>query len=725
MFYSIPNLSSQVAREMPDPAAFKPNYGAPYSDKRAFLKWSQELGTEHSFVSLNEGMSPIVRVHSKDNPLFRMHGLIADYDAPLPDDVVAKLLAKPQSDFKPSWLVRTISGNGRLVWLFESPVTVMSEDHYKKIIRHLSKKLHLNKWLAGLDIEALSSTTRYYEHGAEWVPLPFGSPIPNAHVRHWVFECGLEISPGDKKVFTYDVPMEELAQEVHRRFPGRWKGDFRVGAQGVRFWDPGADNPTGAWIREDGVVCFTGTQAFLSWEQIFGRDFMAKYATLAVGGILEDSAYNGREFFQRTDNGWISCSKDDFSQMLRVKGFNGKSDAKKGVSKIDEIEHMIKVERRIEAAFPFMFFKPGIIHWRHKPYLNISFTKCLQPSPPLTEGRMTLEDGETRFPFIHSLLTTMFSDPGSPRDDGQLEHFLAWLKYFYVNSLNMTPRQGQAIVLAGPAGKGKSLLTELIIGDLVGGRTDATNHLVHGDQWTKDLADSAVMAIEDSVGLGDARALNNFSNKLKKYVANPEILFNQKFKDSGSVPWFGRVVITCNLDSESLRIMPNMDISIRDKVSLFCTSNHIMDFPDRDVTKARIASELPVFARFLIDWVIPEKLVSTERRFGVKAYHHVELLAESRQQGTGTLVEVLQGYMEQYRRERKTETAWTGLSTQLQNELNTFNPSAMREITHRSLQTQLGMMAKNGYGVYKSADTMTGVKTWRINFDLQPDRKDL
>ena len=723
MFYSIPNLGSQVAREMPDPVLFKPTYGVEYTDKRAFLKWSQELGTTHSFISLNEGMSPIVRIHSKDNPIFRMHGVIADYDAPLADNVVEKLTAKPQSDFKPSWLVRTISGNGRLVWLFETPVTVMSEDHYKKLIRHLSKQLHLNKWLAGLDIEALSSVTRYFEHGATWEAMPNGTAIPTVHIRQWAFECGKEVTPGERKTFTYDIPMDEVAAEVHKRFPGRWKGDFRVGAQGVRFWDPAADNPTGAWVREDGIYCFTGTQSFLSWENILGRDFVAKFATLAVGGIMEESAYNGREFFQHTTNGWLSTSKDDFSQMLRVKGF-GKGGKKDGFSEIDKIEHMIKTERRIEAAFPFMFFKHGIIRWRNKSYLNISQTRCLTPCPPIGPGRIEWEEGATLFPFLHSLLTTMFTEPGDPNTD-QLHSFLAWLKYFYVNSLNATPRQGQAVVLAGPAGKGKSLLTELVIGDLVGGRADATNHLVHGDQWTKDLADSAVMAIEDSVGLGDARSLSNFSNKLKKYVANPEILFNQKFKDSGSVPWFGRVVITCNLDSESLRIMPNMDISIRDKVSLFCTSNHIMDFPDRDVTKARITDELPVFARFLVDWVIPENLVSTERRFGVKAYHHVELMAESRQQGTGTLVEVLQGYLESYSKERKGDTAWVGLSTQLQNELNTFNPAAMREISCRSLQTQLGMMAKNGYGVYKEANPMTGVKTWRINYDLQTDRKDI
>jgi len=43
----------------------------------------------------------------------------------------------------------------------------------------------------------------------------------------------------------------------------------------------------------------------------------------------------------------------------------------------------------------------------------------------------------------------------------------------------------------------------------------------------------------------------------------------EKFKSSGEVPWFGRIIVTCNLDAESLRILPDMDLNTNDKISLF------------------------------------------------------------------------------------------------------------------------------------------------------------
>lgn len=49
---------------------------------------------------------------------------------------------------------------------------------------------------------------------------------------------------------------------------------FELGARGVRFWDPLADCPTAAIVRENGMVCFTGAFPFQSWADIFGTDFI-------------------------------------------------------------------------------------------------------------------------------------------------------------------------------------------------------------------------------------------------------------------------------------------------------------------------------------------------------------------------------------------------------------------------------------------------------------------
>ncbi len=723
MFFSLANLGAQSARPMEHPELYKYQGELPYTgNKVAFNKWCNELTTEHSFLSMFEGMSPIVRVHGKDNPPVKMHGIHVDYDTVMQPDFLQFLNDHPQSEFRPCWLSTSRNGKCRLTWLFETPASIMSDEHWKKILRRLNKELQFLKWHAGLDEPALADTSRYLEHGTNWIRIPSGKPISTALLSQWFFEAGKDCVSGHKE-FNYEIPMEDIAKEVHTRYPGRWQGDFRLGAQGVRFWDPSADNPTGAWIRKDGVYCFTGTQSFVPWVQILGKEFMAKYAMRAIEDILQGSAYDGKSFWQPdADDNWRSVSKDDFSQGLRVKGF-GLNKVKGKISEIDQVEYSIKTQRRVENAFPFLFYPSGVITWEGEKYVNTWRGEVQAPAAPMTAERMELDDGATFFPLIHKLITTMFEEVGET-DHTQRDSFVAWLKYFYVHALKQVPRPGQAIVIAGPTGKGKTFIVERVIGGLVGGARDATNHLVNGDKFTAQLAKYPLMAVDDSQGIADTKTLLRFSSMVKKYVANPELHCNEKYEKAGTVPWFGRLVILCNLDSNSLRIIPNMDISIRDKISLFKASSQIIDFGEREVNNARIAAELPNFARFLIDWVIPDKLVSVEKRFGVAAYHHPDLLAESMQQGHSTLLEVLSDYFKAFRVNRPQDQSWTGLASLLHHELSMFNPGVMRELNCKTLAQQLGGLAKNGYGVYSKLNR-TGTKEWRINFDLQPDGKEI
>ena len=45
--------------------------------------------------------------------------------------------------------------------------------------------------------------------------------------------------------------------------------------------------------------------------------------------------------------------------------------------------------------------------------------------------------------------------------------------------------------------------------------------------------------------------------------------YHAKFRDQQSVPWVGRVMVTCNDDVESIRILPDMEMNTLDKISLF------------------------------------------------------------------------------------------------------------------------------------------------------------
>ncbi len=721
MFFSIPNLRASTVTEVPAPWDLKTATPPPYQDgKVAVTEFCSKATTEHAMLSMYEGMSPDVRVTLGDNPPFKMHGLLVDYDNPLPDNPVEYVKTRKPCEFMPTHLVTTSSGNGRLVWEFEKPILFTNKNHMKEFMKLLSRHMKLNKWLGGLDTGALTNWVKYYELGKKWETIDAMAYVPIAHLELWFFQAALDQRFDDKKTVTYTIPAEDLAKEVEERYPGRWQGPFVYGARGIRFWDPTADNTTAAVVMPDGMLCYTGNQAFVPWKQLLGASFVEQYEADAISDIVLNSAYDGDKFWLCGDNGqWSQWSKEDFGQELRVRGKDSRKKPGQTASEIDVIENHIKRTRKISAALPFLFFPSGVITYEGKQFLNTSKVAPIQPAPPVTQEHMTFIDGRKHFPLIYKLLRNMFAVDDSGESQ-QLTFLLAWLKYAYVNALERTPKPGQAIVIAGPPGKGKTFLSWKIISALLGGRSDAAAHLVENDRWTERLLEHPVMTIDDSSALKDARSLREFTNKVKRYTANPEIMYEQKYMKTGAVPWFGRIVITCNLDSESLRILPDMDSSTQDKISLFKASDPIIKFEDFQTNDRIVSKELPFFARFLVDWPYPEQCVAEEKRFGVAAFHHKDLFEESRQHGLGLLIEMLGGFLAAYfaNSAHKGEVEWSGTALQLLTDMSIQFESLSRELNYRSLSIQLGKMAKANFNIHKEWRPDAHQYIWKINKNL-------
>src|SRR5690606_36589839 len=100
----------------------------------------------------------------------------------------------------------------------------------------------------------------------EWYTLKT-DPVPADICRGAAVKAGKSLNKDCKS----EVSLEAIAAEVEKRFPGRWQGEFKVDATGVRFWDPNADAPAGCQVKPDGMLCFTGNVPFMRWADIFGR----------------------------------------------------------------------------------------------------------------------------------------------------------------------------------------------------------------------------------------------------------------------------------------------------------------------------------------------------------------------------------------------------------------------------------------------------------------------
>lgn len=716
MFYSIANLVAQSAAPMEKPWEFRPTRAHDtFAGKDEFRAWCAEAGTRHSFISAVEGMAPLVRVSfDGGNPPFKMHGLVVDYDSPVSAEIIAKCQSRPQSEFLPEWFAETFSGNARLVWIFERPLLISTKAQIAAFAVIVRKKLSLSKWLAGLDTEALGDPCRYYEVGKNWQQLNPNARIPFDLLSLWLYEASkkLPLASGGPD---YKIPLERIDQEVQARFPGRWTGPFEEGRRGVRFWDPSADNESAAIVRADGMQCFTGNEAFVSWRRIFGANFVEEFEADKISGILESVAYDGREFWvhDETTGRWVDTCKDDFGRRMRVKGFNPTKAKGQTCSEVDQVIDTVVLQRRVKAALPYMYQKPGIISVEGTSMLNISTITPMKAGPPVVGKVMTWADGRTHFPFIMKLLRHMF-----PEEQAR-NHFLAWFKYVYVNAALGEPRLGQALVFAGPPNKGKSLLTHKVIAPILGGAAmKAGDHMLDGDRFTAHLAESPIWFVDDEGGLGDdERTKQKYTARMKQYVTNALMTYEQKYKAAGQIPWPGRIIIACNLDLKSRRIIPDMDMATRDKLMLFKIGSGEFDFPDMYEIQRTLAEELPGFCRFLLEMEYPAGTLNPEKRFGVVSYHNGELLADTLNQGIqGTVIEMLHGLMEGHVMSHPGTQYWEGTLTALYSDLNTLHPGIMRTMSPQAFGSILATLSKNGHPVARSEGR--GTRLWRVGVNV-------
>jgi hypothetical protein len=92
---------------------------------------------------------------------------------------------------------------------------------------------------------------------------------------------------------------------------------------------------------------------------------------------------------------------------------------------------------------------------------------------------------------------------------------------------------------------------------------------------------------------------------------------------------FWRLTVSVNDDPESLLVLPLIREDLADKIMLFKIEHHDMPMPtstkeERAAFWNRLMSELPHWLHRLTQWEIPDKLKAN--RFGVKHYHHPELM---------------------------------------------------------------------------------------------------
>jgi hypothetical protein len=233
------------------------------------------------------------------------------------------------------------------------------------------------------------------------------------------------------------------------------------------------------------------------------------------------------------------------------------------------------------------------------------------------------------WPLIKSILSNLLGEE-------QLPYLLGWLKVSLQSRYDSHHRSAQAIVFAGPRGCGKSFVQNHIITPLFGGRAGKPYNWMAGNtNFNADLMEAEHLMIEDEVGDTTMKTRRQLGSQLKLVTVNEVQRCEGKYQQAIMLtPWW-RLTLSINDEPENLSVLPPMDESLEDKIMLFLCEQKSMPHPtttdrQRKEFREKVANELSHFAHYLTeDFSIPHGLECS--RFGVKHYHHPELLARLNQ----------------------------------------------------------------------------------------------
>lgn len=769
-FFCLPNLATDHVTVSEQPWV---DFPVPEEilalDKDAYKKRWFNPETKHCLYLLAEGQNDAFCV-SSGNQAKMLHGFAADYDGVFTEDIVTAMKEKAPGKFKPAYWCLSQSKKLHLVWLFDRPITVTGNAHANELLHMIATKLKAVRWGVGYDPDS-ELVTQVMDIGREWHVYQEHAFVPAAEIIMW--DAALFKKNAKKLVDeVVDIPFEVVVAEIKKR---KWPIDppetITVGTRCVRFWDPGADNSTGAQFMESGIRVYTPHDGgFKSWKSLLGPEFCEAYTAVSMAPFYEDTTYchtkdeywrffrNDRppHYEKRTEK---VLRRDLVAEAMR----DPKAARGEALSQVEQDLYAICRRNTVDHVAPILFRPSGRIFVPSLgSVLNTSLVTVVKPAERLAvlTPREVEESGAPKeyrenpsicawdnplavrnFPHIHRFLTCLFmnvtsyntwKDAGYPIDgqkflrDTQLTYLVSWMAHFYRNAarLAQNPARGTVLILAGATGIGKSFFAKELLGQLMGGAEPADKMYLEGSRFNASLASKPVHLIDDKLGSKSQRERLKFTEALKVVAANGLIRYEAKFGSAvEGLPWPGRVVILSNVDTQSLSVLPDLDMSTRDKFTMLRLGTAKYAFGSTDENQAWLAEELPYLGRFLLGWRIPEQI--RDDRFGVKAVQHADMAQASAENGlTQILVEVLETCIDETtdRRDEKDRSdagGWVivGNAVKIYKWIVSVDPSFGKEVVDsRTLNGNLQTLCKSGgYNIEFDAES----KRWKIPYNLR------
>ena len=553
---------------------------------------------------------------SKNNPPAYLGGLVTDFDMVSDIDTVLKYISQMPERYRPNFIEVSLGNKIRLVWLFEREILTPSAEFCRELMETFFEKLGVPTLLPGYDNNSTKPTV-IWTNGGTWYDVR-ETPLD------WEFCFGVVCSVSKKtSLFNKgEIPLEIIAEEVKKRFPNKWTTDFKLDALGVRFWDETADNPTGCQIKPDGVLCFTGNEPFIKWEQIFGRQWCEEQRILNLGHAAENIYFDGKSYYEFQAGRWETSARVDIQLRLKGRGLSDRCDKGQTQSEVERVLDHIQQVNRVSGAAPLINYAPGLVEIAGRRILNVSDLNPVQPMAGTGNP-------EIDFPFLWKFLQGLLPRP----ELKPLDHLLAWMQRSYKMVLEHRRLMGQAVFLCGPRNNGKTLLCLKVIAPLLGNRvSNPIDYMVGDTTFNSELFNSALLAVNDEDSPNSENSRKRMLAKLKGLVVNPSHKYHAKFEKPVTIEWTGRIFVTLNDDPGSVGMLTEVERNTLDKQMLFLSQPYAGVFLPQEELEPKLAKELPFFAHWLLYIYKPPADVISDDRMGVKSYFDPKILELSNQQ---------------------------------------------------------------------------------------------
>jgi hypothetical protein len=237
----------------------------------------------------------------------------------------------------------------------------------------------------------------------------------------------------------------------------------------------------------------------------------------------------------------------------------------------------------------------------------------------VTEGPNIVVGAKGDWSFLREYLEDLLGD------DDQLDAALCWLRQARKNLIAGKRRPLPAAVLVGPRNCGKSLFIEVARQALGGRAAPAFAALSGASAFNADIIGAELLTIDDEIASKDHRARTALGQGLKKHLFAGSVRAEAKGRDAVPLRPVQAVVIAVNDEPEHLQVLPTLDDSVADKISLFaCNRARLNGLDDRDRIGQLIREEMPAFVYYLDNSEHPENL--RDNRTGCAAWQHREVV---------------------------------------------------------------------------------------------------